>query len=1148
MGKVTMHTVVGFLLLFVMQWGMADDLSGQETAVAVRLIEHGGGLHYGSKKLMQDSADFVWIMYDDQLQRFDGRRMETFLSGAGFYSMLCDTAGRVWATQRHKVWRYDADINRFRAVQTDDTINNKALYQTVTGQLKYLSADGSYVYDPATDRFSLDSGAIGEMGYQPTIDFERFSYAGHSLFVTVGDTLYRHRLIDGTVQGRVFSEFRKVTALTADRAVVSDWRNKSWLYDFESDLLRPLSLSTGDPFLTVYGALRHTDDSFYLATSRGLMVLDLRQATLRPLLLLNESRQVVVQRFNALFRTADGAIWMTTNAHLMRFHENEGTIRFNEALTDVRGFAADNEGRLWLATVHGLASWVPLTSRVRTILAEDGGSDWLNHPSIRGLVYDGTNLIVGQTNKGIWLFNPATGRFRRPSFDPTPRGDALRVRLERDFINEIRTLRNGNHVVSARDGAYVMDGSTYRVTELPFPGDTTNVKFAYESSHGHLYIGTLNGLYALDSAHRLRYMLDVGDQPLRVFTMLEDGNGFYLGTEHGVYRFTDEQNRGRIERVFPQLRDEWITNLFADSLGDIWGTTENRLFRIGKVDGRFSYYGRSENVKAKFFHPNGWFRAIDGTVYLGGLQGINYFHPPSMAKEILPLKPRIQSLTVVAADTVYSDFREPIFLRTRYHDLEIGFAVPYFGSNEVLRFRYRLHPSDSWHDVENQYQVALWDLPPGAYVFELSASANGVDWYPAVNTLHFTVVPPFWKTMWFMALCGVVLVGAGYRTFAGFSRKLKSEKIINAFATSLYGQSTVDDMFWDVARNCVQRLGFVDCVVYRRDSQRDVMVQTAACGHKNPYGRQISNCLELPFGSGIVGHVAQTGVSERIVDTHRDRRYVLDMEKFRSEITVPVFVDGQLYAIIDSEHPDRGFYKRYHLRVLAAIASICGERISKFLSEENLRSKIARDLHDEMGSTLTSINITSKIAEQDLPTDHPARAQLSRIHRHTQVIMEKMSEMVWVVNPANDNLRKMMLRIREFAAELLEPVDIRLVFSGMADAELIKLNPEQRKNIYLILKEALCNAVKYSGATEILLCFQDANSRLVISIVDNGVWFNPATVKPGNGVANMHARAAEIGAQVAVDTAIGEGVQVHLTMDIGAEQHYIKKKYGERHC
>src|SRR5690606_36281195 len=114
-------------------------------------------------------------------------------------------------------------------------------------------------------------------------------------------------------------------------------------------------------------------------------------------------------------------------------------------------------------------------------------------------------------------------------------------------------------------------------------GDTTNVKFAYESSHGYLYIGTLNGLYALDSAYRLRYMLDVGDQPLRVFTMLEDGNGFYLGTERGVYRFTDEQNRGRIERVFPRLQDEWITNLFADSLGDIWGTTENRLFRIGKA-------------------------------------------------------------------------------------------------------------------------------------------------------------------------------------------------------------------------------------------------------------------------------------------------------------------------------------------------------------------------------------------------------------------------------------------------------------------------------------------------------------------------------------------------------------------------------------
>src|SRR4030095_3994566 len=188
-------------------------------------------------------------------------------------------------------------------------------------------------------------------------------------------------------------------------------------------------------------------------------------------------------------------------------------------------------------------------------------------------------------------------------------------------------------------------------------------------------------------------------------------------------------------------------------------------------------------------------------------------------------------------------------------------------------------------------------------------------------------------------------------------QKLKTEKLVSAFATSLYGQNTIDDILWDISKNCVKKLGFTDCVVYEKDDQRNVLIQRAAFGPKNPNGHDILNSIEIELGKGIVGSVAQTGKAEIIRNTKKDHRYIVDDEIRLSEITVPIFVDGKVFGIIDSEHPRKNFFNAYDLRLLKKIAAICAERIFKYLTEEKLRSKIARDLHDNMGSALSSISV-----------------------------------------------------------------------------------------------------------------------------------------------------------------------------------------------
>ncbi|MBK8141917.1 MAG: GAF domain-containing protein [Chitinophagaceae bacterium] len=232
----------------------------------------------------------------------------------------------------------------------------------------------------------------------------------------------------------------------------------------------------------------------------------------------------------------------------------------------------------------------------------------------------------------------------------------------------------------------------------------------------------------------------------------------------------------------------------------------------------------------------------------------------------------------------------------------------------------------------------------------------------------------------------------------------------------------MDDIFWDMANNCIRIFGFEDCVIYQKDDYRDIMIQRAAAGPKNPYkGRDIVNQLEIPIGEGIVGTVAKTGKPELIKNTKKDPRYIVDDEKRLSEITVPVIIDGKVYAIIDSEHHRRGYFKMHHLRMLKKIAAISAERISKYLTEERLRTKIARDLHDEMGSTLTSINILSKVGMESGQVSEELRSYLQKIKDNSGKMMESMSDIVWAINPANDSLEKVLDPHEGIAAEMLEP-------------------------------------------------------------------------------------------------------------------------------
>lgn len=357
---------------------------------------------------------------------------------------------------------------------------------------------------------------------------------------------------------------------------------------------------------------------------------------------------------------------------------------------------------------------------------------------------------------------------------------------------------------------------------------------------------------------------------------------------------------------------------------------------------------------------------------------------------------------------------------------------------------------------------------------------------------------------------------------------IEEERILNQFTVSLFGKNNIDDIFWDIAYNCIKLLHFEDCVIYLANYEKQVLVQFAAAGPKNPnLEKQVYNPIEIPFTNGIVGAVFQSAKSEIVSNTAIDSRYIIDDTIRLSELTVPIIIDGKVFGIIDSENTLINFFTERHLKILERVASICAERISKLIIEEKLRLNIARDLHDEVGSTVTSINILSGLLLQS--SSEKNQEYLKKINDQSHNIMECMSDIIWAINPNFDSLEQTILKMKDFSIDLIEQSGIRCEFETDLSVKNKTINPEERKYIYLIFKEAINNAVKYSKAKVIKIMISQTDFYFKIIIQDDGCGFDFLKENSGNGLKNMQERADAINATLEIQSIENNGTTVVLT-------------------
>lgn len=200
-------------------------------------------------------------------------------------------------------------------------------------------------------------------------------------------------------------------------------------------------------------------------------------------------------------------------------------------------------------------------------------------------------------------------------------------------------------------------------------------------------------------------------------------------------------------------------------------------------------------------------------------------------------------------------------------------------------------------------------------------------------------------------------------------------------------------------------------------------------------------------------------------------------------------------------------------------------------SLEAERARISRDLHDDLGASLTELSILSALAAEN-PDHNTLRSSLGHLSGKAKTVVGTLDEIVWAATPSEDSLRSLVEYLSAFAREFLENVEITLRADVIRNIPDIQIGPNRRHNVFLAARESLNNAVKHANATEIHLGITIEDKHLVIRIRDNGRGFPVEYASSGDGLSNLKKRMADCGGTCTIQSKMGEGTTVSLTLPL----------------
>jgi ligand-binding sensor domain-containing protein/two-component sensor histidine kinase len=959
--------------------------------------------------LAQDSAGFLWFGTSDGLNKYDGYTFTVFrpdptdtnsLTAAPINDMCVDRSGTLWLATGSGLSTMHPDSAAPRRFPQPPgprlPFSTTCVQPLRDGSIGVGTWEGFYIYKPSTDEFTR-------------VDFDTLDTLIVTTFVEARDgTLWIGAAHKGLVAYHPATKKQIV---------------------FRKNERDPRKLP-GDLITRI---LEDRNGRIWVATQRGLCRLDDKRESFLRYTRAEELDEDIIED---IIEDHRGQIWVGGHTRGLALYrpETDSFVRHMPDPDDPQSINSerltrmfeDRGGVLWCGTYRaGLNRLNAKRSAFKRYVVKSKAGTGILSPGVYSIMEDSRGSVwIGSYQGGLSQYNQWTGTYTyhkpSPKVPNSISGDNPLSLLE-SSTGELWVGNYGLDRVDRETGKFIhypLADEKHRLGEL------REVKTLTETRDGMIWFGTFGGgLHRFNPRSRtMRAYKNLGGDekdPVSpgIWAILEDRRGrLWLGsyglgvfvmdrnTETftrfvydakrascapsvtGIYDIHEDKSGilwigtmgGGLTRVHPDslvfrhfttregLPNNFVKGIEEDARGYLWLSTDFGISRFDPRTETFVNIKEEDGLMGNVFLSGAHFTSKTGRMYFGGEKGAVSFHPDSLLQNTHVPPVVITGVRVLNRPHSMSSTRE--FAHDQ-NSLEFEFVALDFTNPDRNRYAYIVEGLDEhWTQAGERRYANYPHLAPGSYTFRVKGSNNDGVWNEQGTSYAFTILPPFWKTAWFISIAALALIG----------------------------------------------------------------ISVAAYNY----------------------------------------------------------------------------------------------RVNRLLEIERLRVRIASDLHDDVGSSLTRISLQSELIQEGIEPEEQQN-YLKNIATMSRELVTAMSDIVWSIDSRNDSVENILDKMRNFGSTVLSTKDVNfnLAHSGLDVKK--KLSVDVRENLYLIYKEAINNIAKHANASKVNVILRNDSDKFTMTIIDDGKGWEGNERPSGHGTRNMKMRAERLGGRV--EFVRDDGTRVVLT-------------------
>lgn len=1127
-----------------------------------------GLVNDGINKIVRDSRGFLWFCTNEGLSRFDGfvfknytqseglphRNINDFLETKSGDFLIATNAGLAILNPNGKAYHWD-----FLTSTLEKTSNEPPLFETFeppgSKTYKKLGAflslaedhDGTIYAGTAKALFRVEKSnnertfhEIESTEWDDNTEFSVLKFdSANYLWIVASSGIFRMSP-EGAIQN-----FHQ----DGGGSMLIDNDGKIWIGGSGTDSgLRIFSVSDDGKSASLTKTYRRSDGLpeeksmlgiTQTSSGRIFILIGTHLCEFLPQAKENEIKFRVVEdgSFQTLEEDAGGNIWLGTVQDGVLKLALSGFIRYDERdgapTKSISSLGTDVNGNLFFTQgLHGIS------------LFDGEKFETVEPPGLKSRNW-GNSLLDLQDERGEWWIPSIDGLLHYPktkNLDELGKTQPIKNYTQGDglsgnaIFNIFEDSRENIWISSSGKSVTLQffepkKGTIHRFgVEDGLPESNGAVAFD-EDGDGNIWIGFYySGLARYKNGQFQFFTAKDG---------LPDGSINSIFVDRSKRLWIATSSRGIFRSDYPSAANPTFTNISTneglssnrancvteDDFGNIYIGTGRGINRIDPVSGNIKLFTRADGLPGSVIQFCR--RDAGGALWFGSQNSLVKFIPQTETS-LKPPPIYIGAFSVNGIDqpisTLGAERVENPRLNSDQHQIRIDFFALGFNAGDRLRYQYKLNDQD-WHAPEDIQSLNL-NLASGDYeVFVRAVNAdNVVSENPA--TVSFSIAFPFWQHWWFRVLAALCVIGILLSVER--SRAARLRELRNAFGKLSVSENRFRQMIEQ------SPLG---TVIFAPDGS----ILSINRAYEDFWGIRFEQIKNWDFFADE--QIIKTGVAEKM-------QRVFSGESVRLP---PTAYDPQTNSAglkIDEKMDVRWIQSFAYpvkndagelLEVILVMEDVTDRKRADEIEQtakserlrelEQVRRRIASDLHDDIGSSLTQISIWSEVLQRDISKQNGeiVSEPLKLIGNSSRELVDAMSDIVWAINPEKDFLSELSRKMRRFAADIFTARNIEFTFDPPQFTEELAIGANLRREVFLIFKEAINNIVKHSKCRIVAIDFRVENADIYLTLRDDGTGFDILqNTSGGHGLSNMKTRAEGLGGTLEIVSGKSGGTITNL--------------------